>query len=228
MELRLGSQARATQDVDVVFRGAPADLLDALDEAFMEPYSGFELSREGESTYIGPTSTRRQAIKIAFHGRAWQTLTLEIARPEGRGGGDPEIVTAAIGIHQFGLDSPHRVAVMAIRYQMAQKVHAVTERPADRENARYWDLIDLLLLRDLLKDLAPVREACVEVFENRATHAWPPGLIVPDSWRAPYEAEAQELKFAPADLDGAAEEVRSFIAQIDASTGSTHEPPAIA
>lgn len=95
MELRLGVEARSTQDFDVVFRGAPADLCDALDEAFVEPCSGFELTRHGESTYIGQTSTQRQTIKLTFNGRAWQTLTMEIARPEGSKGGDPEIVPAA-------------------------------------------------------------------------------------------------------------------------------------
>jgi hypothetical protein len=41
-----------------------------------------------------------------------------------------------------------------VRYQIAQKLHAVTERPSGRENARYWDLIDLLLLRGLVEALA--------------------------------------------------------------------------
>lgn len=102
MELRLGVEARSTQDFDVVFRGAPADLCDALDEAFVEPYSGFELTRHGESTYIGQTSTQRQTIKLTFNGRAWQTLTMEIARPEGSKGGDPEIVPAAMSEHPPG------------------------------------------------------------------------------------------------------------------------------
>ena len=48
-------------------------------------------------------------------------------------------------------------------------------------NARYWDLIDLLLLRDLIEDLSPVREACIEVFDSRETHSWPPELLVPSS-----------------------------------------------
>jgi len=96
----------------------------------------------------------------------------------------------------------------------------VTERPADRENARYWDLIDLLLLRDLIEDLAPVRDTCIEVFDNRGTHAWPPELLVPDSWKAPYESDAQQLRFMLADVQEAAGEVRAFIAKIDSSTTS--------
>lgn len=41
MELRLGLGARSTQDLDIVFRGRTAELLDALEEAFEHPYSGF-------------------------------------------------------------------------------------------------------------------------------------------------------------------------------------------
>jgi hypothetical protein len=63
------------------------------------------------------------------------------------------VVLAAISVSQFGLESPERIAVMAVRYQIAQKLHAVTERPSDHENARYWDLIDLLLLRDLVEPI---------------------------------------------------------------------------
>ena len=75
-------------------------------------------------------------------------------------------------------------------------------------------------LRDLIDDLAPVRGACVEVFDNRATHAWSPELIVPDSWKAPYEADAKELLFAPTDIDQAASDVRAFIARIDDAASS--------
>ena len=42
---------------------------------------------------------------------------------------------------------------------MATKLHAVTERVPDRENDRFRDLIDLLLLRELQPDLGRVAEA---------------------------------------------------------------------
>jgi Nucleotidyl transferase AbiEii toxin, Type IV TA system len=216
MELRLGMGARATKDFDVVFRGPIEGLLKSLDEAFAEPYAGFQFRRSGQPVYIGETSTQRQNIKISFHGRGWQTLTVEAARPEGTRGGDPEMVLAAISVSQFGLESPERIAVMTVRYQIAQKLHAVTEQPPDRENARYWDLIDLLLLRDLVEDLSDARDACIEVFDNRETHPWPPELLIPNSWEEPYKIEAEKLKFNPADVHEAAAAVRAFIAEIDA------------
>lgn len=125
----------------------------------------------------------------------------------------------AIGIADFKLDGPEHVACLALRYQVAQKLHAVTEQPDGRANHRFWGLIDLQLQRELLgDDLARVREACAEIFTGRDLHSWPPELVVPDDWREPYAAAAGELDAdLPLDVDSAADQVRDFIAAIDAA-----------
>jgi hypothetical protein len=216
MELRLGLGARSTQDLDIVFRGRTAELLDALEEAFEHPYSGFEFRRKGEAQDIRDTGSRRIALQVSFQQRGWQTLTVEIGRPEAD---ESDLVPSAISLADFKLDSPERVTCLSLRYQIAQKIHAVTEEPADgRPNLRHWDLIDLILLRALLEeDLWRVREACVRTFESRKTHNWPPDLLVPDAWEQPYTAEAEKLRFTPADVHEAAAEIRAFIAEIDAA-----------
>ncbi len=98
----------------------------------------------------------------------------------------------------------------------AQKLHAVTEQPPGRENLRFWDLIDLMLLEELLGDaLARVREAAEAVFVARGTHEWPPELVVPESWREPYARAASEMDAElPAEIDQAAARVRALIAKI--------------
>jgi hypothetical protein len=130
-----------------------------------------------------------------------------------------ELVPVAISIADFKLDGPSRVACLSLRYQTAQKLHAVTEQPPDRENLRFWDLIDLMLLREILQgDLRSVREACIQTFETRATHDWPPELAVPLSWIDPYAATIEEIdQELPPTAEAAAEEVRAFIAEIDAA-----------
>ncbi len=217
MELRLGANARTTRDVDIVFRGDPETMLDALEEAFDEPYGGFSFRRKGAIEDIRDTGSRRLAVQVEFAGSNWQTLQLEVARPEVA---EVELVAVAISIADFKLDGPSRVACLSLRYQIAQKLHAVSEQPEDRENLRFWDLIDLILLRELLPGgLGGVREACIETFGNRDTHAWPPPLVVPDSWADPYAAAIEELDVAlPATAEAAAAQVRAFIAEIDAAT----------
>jgi hypothetical protein len=217
MELRLGLGARTTKDIDVVFRGAPREMLDALEEAFAQPYGRFSFRRKGTVEDIRETGSRRLFVQVSFAGKDWQTLQVEVARPEAT---EPELVPVAIGIADFKLDGPERVACLALRYQVAQKIHAVTEQPDGGANHRFWDLIDLQLQRELLgNDLARVREACVEIFIGRDLHPWPPELVVPDDWREPYAAAAGELDAdLPLDVDSAANQVRDFIAAIDAAS----------
>lgn len=119
----------------------------------------------------------------------------------------------AIPLDHLGLDGLDRVPCVSVRYQMAQKLHACTER----ENDRSRDLIDLLLLRGMLDadDLPHVRDACVEIFELRAKHAWPPTVVVFDAWRESFPREADDLGFAIDDVDQAAAAVQDLVAEID-------------
>jgi hypothetical protein len=217
MELRLGMGARTTKDIDVVFRGAPREMLDALEEAFAQPYGSFSFRRKGPVEDIRETGSRRLFVQVSFADKDWQTLQIEVARPEAT---EAELVPVAIGIADFKLDGPQRVACLALRYQVAQKIHAVTEQPDGRANHRFWDLVDLQLQRELLgNDLARVREACLEIFAGRDLHPWPPELVVPDDWREPYAVVAGELDAGlPLDVDSAANQVRGFIAAIDAAS----------
>lgn len=108
--------------------------------------------------------------------------------------------------------------VLADRWQIAQKLHAVTERfPDGRENPRFRDLVDLQLLRSLGPDLAAVCEACERVFVARDQQAWPPTLDVPVDWAPGYSALAAEIGLGVRDVADAAVTVREFIKEIAAS-----------
>jgi hypothetical protein len=67
-------------------------------------------------------------------------------------------------------------------------------------------------------NLAAVREACLEIFELRDTHTWPPQVTVYPSWAAGFAAMAADVRFYTDDVDVAAEALREFIAEIDAAT----------
>lgn len=224
MELRLRQGARATRDLDMVFLGDPDQLLAALDAALAEPYSLFSFER-GPAEPIGTTQSQHLDVKVAFNGRSWATVRLEISPPEGRSGNESQVLDA-ISIEDFGLIGPEKVRCLSIRYQIAQKLHACTEVfPTGRENDRFRDLIDLLLLRALDPDLTAIRHACVDIFASRAKHAWPPTLDAPSSWAEPYTRLAGELEFAITDPDEAATLVGEFIAKIDEAVEITPAPP---
>lgn len=176
------------------------------------------VTRSEAMTPIGPTASQRLDVKLAYRGRSWQTVRLEIAPAEGAAGQDVDPV-AGVPLDHLGLEALERVPCVSVRYQIAQKVHACTSTPGGRPNDRSRDLIDLLLLRDLIgaRDLGRVREACVETFELRDLHAWPPTVVVMEPWRLTYPLEAKELDFDPLDVEVAAERVQRVIDEIDAA-----------
>ena len=214
MELRVGGGARATKDVDLVFFGDPEQLAEALDQDLEEPYSVFDFEREEvESGSKGLFS--RVNVKLLFRGRSWGALKLEVASPDSRVTDSEEV--EAIPIDEFGIDGPQMIRCLSLRYQIAQKLHAVTQRFEKSENDRFRDLIDLIICRDLVVDLAEVHEACVDTFGARGLHVWPPTLEVPDAWAEPYAALAEEMDFPVTDAGDAAAQVREFISTIDAA-----------
>jgi|SRR5829696_1885747 len=214
IELRLRSQARATKDVDLVFLGNPWALGEDLDRALAEPYSGFSFQRE-EITQGSGGLFQRLDVKLLFHGRGWGTLRLEVAAPDSQRT-DSEPVPA-IPIDEFGIDGPATVSCLSLRHQIAQKLHAVTERFPDRDNERFRDLIDLIFCRDLIDKMDKVKEACRDVFAARGAHRWPPELFVPELWAEPYAALAAEMDFPVTNVEDAATQVRELIASIDAA-----------
>lgn len=217
MELRFQLGARATKDLDASFR-EPADrLLERLDQALREPLHDFRFERSAPEG-IGETGALRLEVRVIYRDRVWQRVTVETALAEGGlfEAGEIERVRA-LDISDFGFDGPDYVACIPIRYQIAQKLHACTERfDTGPENGRFRDLIDLLLLRDLASeaDLGSVREACVEIFALRGKHAWPPVLDAPDAWRDQYAALARDLDFEVGDVSEAGAQVRQMISRI--------------
>jgi hypothetical protein len=107
------------------------------------------------------------------------------------------------------------VLVLSERWQIAQKLHAVTEQFADgRENPRFRDLIDLQLLEAFEPDVGSVRDACERVFAARAQHAWPPTVVTQPSWPEAYRAMAEEIGFPAADVDEAVGNVQRYVDRI--------------
>jgi hypothetical protein len=73
MELRLGSNARASRDYDAAFRDRAEEMLNSLDRALAEDWSGFQLQRT-EPQIIRDTQALRTAIRLAYKGRPWGTV----------------------------------------------------------------------------------------------------------------------------------------------------------
>lgn len=210
MELRLGDRARATRDVDIVIRGNPDDLAELLDAGLREPYQGFTFRRGTIDDLPTRPHVKKTRVQVMFAGRSLTSLQLEIAPLDT---GDEEFTSLpAPSLGAVGLTGPDVVLVLSERWQIAQKLHAVTEQFGEgRENPRFRDLVDLQLLETFEPDLSSVRDACERVFAARPQHAWPPELTAQPSWTTAYEAMARELDFAVTDVGEAVDAVRSYI-----------------
>jgi hypothetical protein len=213
-EFRFQGKARTTRDLDALFRGSLDELLADLDTAFTEPYSGFSFSYS-EPESIAETGSHRFEVKLQYASRGWSTLRVEVSPPEG-GAHEPELVPA-LSVSEFGLTGPAEVACLSLRYQIAQKIHACTERFDGRENERVHDLIDLLLMEELIEDDRLVKDACVETFELRGSHPWPPTLTIEPNWPGVYAALVAEIEFPIADVAEAAARVQALIDRVAAA-----------
>lgn len=217
LELRLKGIARATRDLDAILTVDTEDPVRLLDDALSQPYGEFTFGRSSEPRLIGPAVQIH--VKLAYRGRSWGTVQLELTRSD-----VPQVEYEAIeamDLSVFRLDGPPTVSCLSLRYQIAQKIHAVTT-PTDergRENPRFRDLADLLLLQGLVgDDLSPIRVACVDVFHHRHGHAWPPVITVPRSWDQAYTVLAHDLGLSTTSVYRAAEAVQQFIDRVASAT----------
>ena len=215
MELRIDSGARATKDFDTAFRASMDAVADHLDPALRAGHGDFTATRT-ELEPVKDTGAARCEIKLAYRGKSVITVKMEVAAVEG-GMGDEIDHVPAKSLDHVGLAGPDTVPCVAVRWQMAQKLHACTETFERGENDRFRDLLDLQLLADLVEDdeWAAVRAACLEIFETRAKQAWPPQVTLYESWGAGYEALAVETGFSITDVREAADAVAHLIERID-------------
>lgn len=197
------------------FRESMEVVADHLDPALRAGHSDFTATRT-EIEPVKDTGAVRFDIKPAYRGKSVITVKMEVAVVEG-GMGDEVDHVPANSLDHVGLTGPETVPCIAVRWQMAQKLHACTETYSRGENDRFRDLIDLQLLGGLVDDdeWSDVKTACIDVFEGRAKHAWPPDLTVPPSWAEGYRQLAEATEFSILDVEEAAAAVRQLIERID-------------
>ncbi len=185
LEMRLPARARATKDIDVIAEAEDErGLGEVLEQALVAGYQNFTF-RMKDDPYVMPNDSLRFQVALEYKARSWSTVQVDVSRPEGDTTEVELVDPLALG--PFGLDTPPALPCLSLRYHLAQKIHGMTQPPKGEEeaNERFRDLSDLLLMRELATDLKTVREACIEVFALRGTHAWPPAVEPPEGWKAP-------------------------------------------
>lgn len=217
VKLRFGERGtRATSDFDVSARARGEEFEQEFRTRLAEgwgrlPASKGELRRDPDAPErVAFTATVRAArlhdpglarpeyvmhpyrVSIMFLGTAWGALDVEVSDPEidpyahTRKEIDGELVQ--FGAH-FGFGDLQPVELVDLEYQLAQKLHAVS----DPAYVRAHDLVDLQLLWNAGPDLPVLQGLCVRTFGWRRQQAWPPLPLRPmDGWELAYaEARAE-------------------------------------
>jgi Nucleotidyl transferase AbiEii toxin, Type IV TA system len=82
LEVRLGLRARATKDIDTMFRGDFSEFASVLDEALSESWGAIELVRTELEPIVGArrvVKPFRFKVKLLVNGQPWRTIDVEAA-----------------------------------------------------------------------------------------------------------------------------------------------------
>jgi len=224
--------SRATTDLDGLARGSVDTFMGALDGVLARPWGALRLRRDPIEVINVPgklVKPRRFDVVVTLNGVTWRRVQVEVSPDEGGAGVLGERVPApALGA--VGLPTPDHLVTLALRYQIAQKSHAVTDPhdPPESENDRARDVVDLLLLRDLSREsghpaLVDIRAAILDIFDARAAEAiatgrtprrWPARLVGYPHWETSYK-KAAESAGVTLTLEEAVAEVNAWLDEID-------------
>jgi predicted nucleotidyltransferase component of viral defense system len=191
MELRFAQRARATKDLDLGMEGTRAGRLQVLSEALRLGFDQFSFRLKAQVRDMEQADTVRVQVSIQYRTRSWQTIEVDLGPANV---GHVDLIEPSVqGLVELGIPVISPVRCLGLAEQVAQKLHACTG-PAAAGRAR--DVLDILLIDTLGKlDYPATADAARRVFEERATHAFPPEFVMPQEWRPELEALATELDF---------------------------------
>lgn len=192
IKMRLGDGAtRFTTDLDIARASAIDDFSEQLAGSLAAGWEGFTgaLVEERQAHPKGvPSQYVMQpfSVKLLYNGKPWVTVDLEVGHNEIGDADEPDFVSpedANAVLENLGFPPLGPIPVMALRHQIAQKLHAVSAP----SNMRAHDLIDLQLLDKAYEgDYSDVRETCMRLFAYRKMQAWPPTIAGGAEWETAY------------------------------------------
>jgi hypothetical protein len=158
----------------------------------------------------------------------WRRIQFEVSPDEAGIGAESETIEPP-PLSGFGLPDPDALVGIAMRFQIAQKLHAVSDPhdPPGAINDRPRDVVDLLLIRDLAATtgsptLPEVRVAAMAVFDARAAEAeqlglsarsWPPAVVAHPHWASDFQ-RASASAGVSSSLAEAVDAVNIWIAEV--------------
>ncbi|MDO4183612.1 MAG: nucleotidyl transferase AbiEii/AbiGii toxin family protein [Coriobacteriia bacterium] len=222
LKLRYGqSSTRFSMDLDTARATDLADYVARLEAALAVGWEGFTgrlVPREPAKPKGIPVGYVMQPYdaKLLYNGKSWLTVPVEIGYNEIGDADEADMVLSAEMAELFeklGFPAPGPVPLMKLEYQVAQKLHAVSEPGSERAH----DLIDLqVIVANSDLDLGAVRSVCVRLFDYRRKQPWPPHIVVGEGWEQLYAGQLADTGVLET-ADEAAMWANRFVASVDAA-----------
>lgn len=222
LKIRFGKDVtRFSRDLDTARASSLNDYMTKFEDSLTIGWNGFSgaiVPREPASPKGIPTAyvMRPFEIKIAYNGKSWMTLPLEVGHNEIGDADDPDMVSspeAAAILKGLGFPEPGPVPCMRLEHQIAQKLHAASSPGSERAH----DLIDLqIAISNEEIDYLKTREVCIRLFAYRAEQEWPPMISRGVGWDSLYFSQAEGLNVLPT-VDDAVAWANGLIAKIDSA-----------
>ena len=125
LQHRLPANARTTRDIDGLVRGDIDVFLRVLEGVLAEPWGPVTLRRGPVEVIDVPNKIikpRRFDIIMELHGVTWRRIQIEMS-PDEAGIGETFEAVEPTPLDRFGLPDPDVLVGIAMRYQIAQKLH---------------------------------------------------------------------------------------------------------
>ena len=210
---------RVTSDLDTAWSESLDSFLKDVGGKLKEGWNGFK----GELQILEQANPRRVpfdyvmqpcSVRLSYLGKAWRVVDLEIGHNEIGDADAYDVVPVpkAIADLAASLAFPALgdIRVMKLEYQVAQKLHGVTEARSKRAH----DLIDLQLIDSLHRlDFVRIGEICRQLFRYRRKQPWPPTVVKNEKWAEIYSVQKGNLPVLPT-VDEAIAWANALIARI--------------
>lgn len=204
LKLRYGDKAtRVTKDLDAAWSTDLDSFLKEIRERLKHGWNGFT----GEVVVLKQANPKGVpfeyvmqpcAVHLSYLGTPWRIVDMEIGHNEI---GDADVFDRipvpqeiALLTEYLCLPALGEVQAMKLEYQVAQKLHGVTERGSKRAH----DLIDLqLILAQGDIDMSKTSDICRELFRYRRKQPWPTFVVKNEHWDVAYADQKGDLDVLP-------------------------------